>query len=309
MIGNADKLLCNADRISRYLSGRAVVPVTVEIHPSGSCNQACSYCDHHHRGGSMMGSAQLNRIVRECQLMGVRGLVWSGGGEPLLNQRFQLLPEIVVPSGLITNGSVRMRPGFWKMFRWVRFSVDTFNPSEYAMIRGTTMKKCLRENIIAAVGKTNVGVQAVACRGVDLVRFVVMAKSLGVGYVQIRPNENSDGDLYWPEDMLRECAVLSDSKFKVIARNDKIREMAHPCVAGHFGLTVDVNMKCHVCGCTGSPDVEIGDLNHQTLASVVLGQRRTDVLRSLDGATCPHMCKGSNINAAFAGRVEHCEFL
>ncbi len=308
MIGNADKLLCHADRISRYLAGRPVVPITVEIHPSGECNQACVYCDCCHRNDVMMGSPQLNRIMRECQLMGVCGIVWSGGGEPLLNQRFQLLPELIVPSGLITNGSIRMQSNFWQMFRWVRFSVDTFNPSEYNRIRGVPLKKYLKENIESASGVTDVGIQAIVCEGVDLVSFVQEAKSRGVTYVQIRPNENTDNP-YWPVNVLRECESLANVGFDVIVRDDKIGSRVNSCVAGHFGITVDVNMKCHVCGCTGSPNVEIGDLKHQTFASVVFGQRRADVLRSLDGSSCPVSCKGANINAAFAGNLFHCEFL
>ena len=306
MIGNADKILGWSDRLRDYLNGGPVVPVTLEVQPSGKCNQKCKYCDGHNMNGHTMSRCDISRIVDESIGVGVGGIVWSGGGEPLLNNDFTSFPIRGIKSGLITNGSVAMPCDFWRQFSWVRFSVDSMQADEYHSVRGVEMPSCLKDNITAAGNVTYTGIQAVATRGIPIGPLVEAAKNMGVGYIQIRPDERSEHP-YWPEMELASCQ--GDCGIDVIVRNDKRAKRSWPCVAGNFMMTIASDMTCHICSCAGSPATRFGDLRDSSLSDIVYSQQRAEAIDMAGGRSCPIMCKGANINRAFAGDVKHARFL
>jgi len=308
MIGNATKLFSHPDRLEAFWRGLPVVPVTVEIRPTDRCNQKCAYCSRHSHAS--MSFAELARIFTECAELGVRGFVFSGGGEPLL-----ALPDdlgTVMPCGLITNGSVLKSAAFWRQFTWVRFSVDSFDPALYQKLRGVPFPDDLLRNIRHAQGRTCVGVQMVVTEDTKehVVEFVEAADDAGAEYVQVRPREDIPNPPWPSDEELSRAEALATDDFGVLVRRDKIGvDMSGPCHAGSFMLTILPDLTCAVCSCTGAQTAVVGSLRKQTLREIVYGQRRSKVLGDLRTELCPPNCKGANINRALSNCGTHAEFL
>ena len=298
MIGNASKLMCWPDRLAAYWASSPVIPVTVEIQVTNRCNQSCVYCP----GGSAgdMSQRELAVIMAQCSELGVGGLVFSGGGEPLLSGAMRCRKHL--PSGLITNGSIPMPREFWAQFDWVRFSVDSCVPEEYQAIRGVPMPECLEPNIRAAARVTTAGVQAVVTGlPVDLDKLARFAKDCGAEYLHIRPREGAVPGFILP--------VSPVDGLEIISRSDKFRKQTGRCVAGNFIMTIAPDLKCYVCACAGARRVLVGDLTEETLRDVVMGERRVAALGHADTALCPPGCKGLGINLELESCWKHSLFL
>lgn len=301
MIGNASKLLRHPDRLADLWSGTPVVPVTMELHLTNRCNQACQYCHIKHSACDLFA---VRDIIRQAEDLSVCGIVLGGGGEPLLGQMSEVMHS-TIPMGLITNGSVETDASVFNRFGWVRFSVDSCVPSTYMAIRGADMPGCLIGNISAAARITTTGVQMVI--GKENINDVpiMAAWSLGLGahYLHVRPDDY--GGEYWPP----EEHLKANYGFPVIARTEKLAYgPVKVCYAGHFGMTITADGRCWVCACD-RPRFCVGDLNHQTLSDVVYSDHRRDVLAALDPSGCPVRCRGAAINQAIAESEKHCQWL
>lgn len=300
MIGNASKLLCHPDRLTDFRAGRAVIPITVELHISDRCIQKCSYCRIGHNG-QVMSRAMIRSILVECEELGICGILLSGGGEPLLGHinEFQ---DTTIPCGLITNGVI---PASLRHFSWVRFSVDSRDPATYRAIRGADMPTCLEDNIHSA---SYAGVQMVICNeNISQCRDMAeWSKGLGAKYLHIRPDDFADNPPWPTEQQLADAQI---GGIDIIARRDKLGdEVGDECSAGHFMMTIAVDGKCYVCAC-GKLRYEIGDLTNDTLEDVIWGQKRARILEAINPANCNARCKGRNINVALSTCGHHGDFL
>lgn len=309
MIGNASKLLNYPDRLDAFWANKPVIPITVEIHPTNKCNQNCSYCSIRH-DNTTMTPEQLAYVVEQCKNIGIRGLVFSGGGEPLLG-RLESALCTTLPCGLVTNGGVEIDKKIFSAFRWVRFSVDSCDKETYQRIRGVEWPECLEDNIRVAAKQSCVGIQMVITEQnighcFDMVPW---ARSLGADYLQIRPDDYNDNFVWLGELQQKELLAASRDDFRIILRQDKIGVRKTPrCMAGHFTITVTADLNCWICACE-RPRFLLGSLKNESLRDVVFGPRRKKQLANAFTQDCPRMCRGANINSALWECGLHSEFL
>src|SRR5689334_14804502 len=106
------KVLTHVDRLASWKAGKQTAPVTVEWDLTNVCSLGCTGCHfaHTHVKGPWMGRAVLplayeggtgdfadvalvKRGLRDMKHAGVKGIVWSGGGEPTLHPNW---PEVIV---------------------------------------------------------------------------------------------------------------------------------------------------------------------------------------------------------------------
>ncbi len=308
MIGNASKLFCHPERLSAFWDSEPVVPITVEIHPTNKCNQACRYCTVPHNDVTM-GDAELADLLDQCKDICVEGVVFSGGGEPLLGPTET---NREMPTGLITNGSVKPKDeSLWGRFEWVRFSVDTSDSDMYEVLRGVPMPDCLCSNIATAAKLTTVGVQMVLTPATvsGCLSLLIWAKSLGADYLHIRPDECTENPTWLSRSQRRVLEDEAGDKLELIVRDDKHDMVRSPkCHAANFILTVGADLNCWVCAC-GSQRTWLGDLRRQSLADIVFGKRRAEAIAFIDANECPRMCKGAGINAVLEECRRHSDFL
>jgi radical SAM protein with 4Fe4S-binding SPASM domain len=86
-------------------------PVSVEIHPTAKCNHRCVHCSYKERNESRVSIPKeiMDKLIDSVINMGVRGVYFSGGGEPTLYPQLEhyiaKLYDNGVECAIITNGS------------------------------------------------------------------------------------------------------------------------------------------------------------------------------------------------------------
>jgi len=141
----ADKMFLHSDRIAQWQAGELPPPVTVELDLTNLCNHACPGCTFSHLVNVDKSSIPFElalRIVKELGEFGVKGLTFSGGGEPLVygEARIIWLAAAAKAAGmdvaLITNGSLLRSERLLELCKWVRVSLDGYDAETFERFHG-----------------------------------------------------------------------------------------------------------------------------------------------------------------------------
>lgn len=151
----SDKMFQYLDRLNVGLQankygGLFPMPVTVELDLTNTCNHACPGCTFDYlvnKDHSQIPYALAIKIIAELASLGVRGLTFSGGGEPLLYGVDRVLDLMKraragsVQTALITNGSLLRNPAFLELCAWVRISLDAYDSDTFRRFHGRYEKE------------------------------------------------------------------------------------------------------------------------------------------------------------------------
>lgn len=155
-----------------------------------------------------MPAELLSRIIDNLARVGVRGLIWTGGGEPLVNKH---TPEAIqranaagMKNGMFTNGAL-LTPEIARVLvhncEWIRFSIAAGTRPEYHRIQGVDDFEKVRRNIemivnIAREEQAPVGLGATMLLHKSslptFLPYVEMCRDLGLSFAQGKPNNNYD---------------------------------------------------------------------------------------------------------------------
>lgn len=133
-----------------FLAGEAqkVLPITAEFVPTLACPMRCENCTYkeqrrlaRQRGVSLqMSLPQMKELIRRCREFGVKAMIFTGGGEPLVNRHtlegMRYAANLGLQVGLFTNGLLlspeksefllrEVRPAF------IRVSLDAITPETH----------------------------------------------------------------------------------------------------------------------------------------------------------------------------------
>jgi len=215
----------NSDReyIERLLSGKPVSSRIVEIHATkGTCNYNCVMClwsdknKHTYRTKNMEGSGLMSlddwkKILTEIKNLGARTVVFSGGGEPLLNRDFFPLIEFAHNIGFATQLYTN---GFYLRglteYEWdqilamerIRFSIHSPFEKQYSQIIGVPSSigalTRVRENLQDLIMKRNnkksktaigIGFVIQAINFNQIIEMADFAKQAEVDFLDLRSDE------------------------------------------------------------------------------------------------------------------------
>jgi radical SAM protein with 4Fe4S-binding SPASM domain len=210
---------------------RDVMPVTVQLIPSLYCNFSCPRCCY---GGSkenikalgerkamLMDADTMAAIIDRLSDSGIKGIVFTGGGEPTLNAHLidgmRYAVQKGIKAGLFTNGSLLTETKIFQLLEleptFIRVSLDAGTLEVHRLLHGYTDKhnyfpKVLENIERLAKGKlhrkanTTIGI-GVTVEPVNLNDLVEVAKRLceivsrsprgGVDYLAFRPTVNYQG--------------------------------------------------------------------------------------------------------------------
>ncbi len=122
------------EAMSAYRKGLPYTIISTHISPEGSCNLRCSYCSVHERKRTeRLPLGVIKDYILALRIEGLKAVILTGGGEPTLYPEFNelvkwLVEQMHLEVGLITNGTMThiVDPGVWKLFTWIRVSLNTF---------------------------------------------------------------------------------------------------------------------------------------------------------------------------------------
>lgn len=218
-IDPAGKVFAHLDRVAGWRAGQTPAPVTIEIDLSNRCDLGCAGCHfahthtrgpwsatagrslpvHQDRGGDLADTALILRLLREAATIGVRGVVWSGGGEPTLHPEWRLLVSEAADAGLeqgmYTHGGLLDRasaPFLADLASWVVVSLDAVDAASYS-----TYKRVPSARFEAACHGVRWMTDRAAVVGVSFLlseanwiqapRMLELARELGATYATFRP--------------------------------------------------------------------------------------------------------------------------
>jgi len=212
------KFLCHPDRVLDFLVGRwrEIRPVTAELVPSLECPLRCPHCTYafwkeasSSAGRRLMAKSDMFACLDKMRSFGIKGVIFTGGGEPFANEHTVAgviyASELGLEAGVFTNGYLvdpRDIPRIVTSAAFLRLSLNAVSEDVYQRFHGiegqsplsTVMRnvvllaraaKCVRMRfgIGVVVNEVNVGDL------IDVASFVagVAKKEGGISYVGFRP--------------------------------------------------------------------------------------------------------------------------
>lgn len=334
---NADeKILQYLDKLDYFFNGHKTLIVT-EFDLTNRCNNKCPGCCGVNENRAELSRRQVDLIVESLAGMGNRGVILSGGGEPLISPQFsyavQALRSRGMKLGLNSNG-LALTEGLAELIadhcEYFRVSLDAASPELYQKTHGmppaafekTVENLRLFARVKRARGsRVSFGVGFLTSRDTasEMEDFVKLVRDCGADFAQFRP---FTGDLLdvTPE-YLRLKEVYETPDFGVRASMQKYREMKSggarnytKCRGMFFSTVITADAKVFAC------------LHHRQEEKYYLGQitdsvsledifrsaRMREVYETIDCGECPSMCRNDVFNRTLntlSLDVTHAEFL
>jgi len=328
---SSDKILKHLDSVNEWLQGRNPPPITVELDMTNRCNHRCSECVANYfriADNSSLSLKVAKNIIRQLAENKIKGLIFTGGGEPLCNlyilEAIELARSRGLDLGFITNGALINEKSariILKNCTWLRVSLDAASPEIFKLAHGmdgcefnkvigniellVRMKKMLKSTCVIGVG-------FLTCDNTvsDMVKAAILTKKLGVDYLQFRPMQIHRGgkfDYHWTDvqDKISECLKYSGNGFQVLyslhkyemAKDPRFGRYYQKCYGQQFATVIAADAKVYVCcHLRGYDKYCFGDLKKNSFRKVWNSKRRTAVVNKIDFRDCIPLCRDNTFN-------------
>ena len=282
LIIDGTKVGWHRDRVEAWHRGERVAPITMDVAWTRRCNAACDFCAAKTQA-SASPSLDIPRDVafqflEDAAEIGVKGVSLISDGESSLvdyyAESIEYAAKLGLKIGLGTNGINFDRALLERIMphvTYLRFNFSAGERKRYAEIMGVKEPIYDRviENIRDAVdivrsgkAQTNLNMNLVSDPkdGDQLMPFSLLAKSLGVHYGVIKHCfVDDDGMLKvkvedYPKviEIMKECEKLTDDKFRLVAKWNRIGEGSKrdykECYGPRFILQMSGNGLIAPCG-------------------------------------------------------------
>lgn len=330
---DSHKLIYHPEVVYRWLKGENIYPVEIEISPSGACNHRCVFCAVDYIGykPNFLDKDLILRDVLQMSKKGLKSVICSGEGEPLLNKD---LPDIVngikkcgVDVAMSSNGVLFTKEKAkecLEAFSWIRFSIASMENQSYDKIHRSQKNDLdkVKVNLEEAVRikrdrglKTTLGVQCLLLPD-NMFKISDMAKQLrelGVDYLTIKPYSqhlhsiNSFAADYDASlELENEVQQYETENFKVFFRANAIKNVHHEkryrqCLGLPFMTHIDAKGNIWPCVAhIGTKAFCYGNIYEQTFEEIWEGKKRQDIMQQLNALdinkACRQACRLEEIN-------------
>jgi MoaA/NifB/PqqE/SkfB family radical SAM enzyme len=333
---NADeKILRYTDKLDYFFNGHKTL-VIAELDLTNKCNNACPGCCGVKENGAELNQSQIDKIVKSLAGIDCKGVILSGGGEPLISPLFTYALEQLrfhgIKVGLNSNGLALDKDKIeviLKHCEYFRVSLDAASAGMYKKTHGMpaeTFEKVIENCRVFARRKRETGKNISYGIGfltnketiAELEDFVILCKEIGADFAQFRPFTGDLADITAKYSELKK--QHETETFFVRASVQKYREMdkeqTRPyakCRGMFFSTVITADAKVFAClHYRQNPDYFLGDLNSCTLSEIFRSDRVKAVYEKTDCLKCPPFCRNDVFNRTLytlANDVTHKEFL
>lgn len=332
---DSHKLLYHPKRVAQWLNEENVYPLYFEIGPSGRCNHRCIFCafDYLKYQGPFIEKGALASFLSESATVGVKSVLYSGEGEPLLHQdiaeiilqteKFGIYVALSTNGVLFNNSLARQTLG---SLTWIRFSLDAATKETHGKIHrcpegdfGLIIKnlsdavKIKRQNNYACT----IGVQFILLpeNHHEAIKLAAMTGDMGVDYLTIKPFYRRPMSYHTPDrdfhytDLLAlddDLQKLASDQFKVIFRARAMEKLEdekkeyEQCLGLPFAAHIDAKGDMYTCSAfVGDKNFCYGNICQSSFSEIWEGEKRKDVLlrvAEMDISQCHRNCRLDEIN-------------
>ena len=277
------KIFHHREILNRIEKGERCNPLYIRIKPTNVCNHNCYYCHYknayltldEYNPADYIPHDKMMEIIDDMGEMGVKAVTFSGGGEPLAYPFIEETMEKIVEKGIdlsiITNGSMLMgkKAEILARAKWVRISIDSIVPENYAKIRGISdnAMEILLNNIKEFARIKNddceLGINFVIGKEnyKEITEVANTMKELGVNHVKFAPlfsNETEEYHKDIKEEVITNLSRLSErlnsDKFKIIDlytsdfdNYEVFKRTYSRCPIKEFVCIIAANSKVYYC--------------------------------------------------------------
>jgi radical SAM protein with 4Fe4S-binding SPASM domain len=332
---DSHKLVYHISRVHQWLKGQNIYPIYIEIGLFGGCNHRCIFCafDFLKYKPDILDEDCLKKFIREAGKKGVKAVLYSGEGEPLLHNNATGIITFTKKAGidvaLVTNGVLFGKDkaeALLKHLTWLKVSLDAGSEKTYAIIHRTrkedfnTVIRNLKEAVkIKNTNRYNcsIGVQFLLLPQ-NYRESLALAKILspmGIDYLVIKPycqhplSNNSISPKFKYKNLLyleEELKRYSRKDFHVIFRSNTMKkiEAAKPygqCLGLPFATHITAKGDVYPCSnFVGKEDFVFGNICNKSFEDIWNGQRRRKIMDKIykkwDVRSCRNACRLDEIN-------------
>jgi GTP 3',8-cyclase len=325
------KIFYHPEKIVEYKDGLRPFPTTLEVDLTNACNHKCSFCfyaDNLNRrvvNGENLPPAKLDinllkERITEAAKLGVKGVSFSGGGEPLAHSGFSEILEHTrrqnIDCGLITNGSLMSRriESLANNLQWVRVSMAGGDRASYSSVQGLDHFDLVLENVALLRKESkelNIGIRVLVTQN-NLSSVLALSKllvELNVNYLQLAPDQyTEDNGEFWGSQNTREVfsnveEVLNSSNIKLLTTTFlKTQEKLHyprTCYAHFFQTVLTAEGDLIFCkNARGVGKYILGNINQNTLTEIWNSEKVLNIEKGIKPSNCGLFCRCMALNIA-----------
>jgi len=280
--------LARNERLTKYLNGDKILPIHIEISPSGRCNANCDWC-FYKQDNQLIDTEALLKTIKEIEPF-VQAITWTGGGEPTLHPDFRKFIKNNLKQGLFTNGlKVNYDPS---IFEWIRVSQTD---KEWSIENLKKLRECKTLGMcINYLGDVE-----------NIKESLKIAKEVGVDYLQVRPAlsvGNNPTSIERP-NLEDELLLITDYKFEECSKERTYTK----CEGYHFIPFIWQNGDIDVCAYhKGNPKFNLGNIYNESITNIL-----KKAPKYVEVEDCQICCKNHEINKLISNmrKLEDIDFV
>lgn len=302
-------------------------PRFVSIDPCSVCNFKCPHCNANEalsQFNNKMDQVLMDKIVKLLSKWNIRAICIGGGGESLLNplsfNLIDILSQIGIDVGVVTNGSNLINQEILLKCKWIGVSVDAATSKTYQIMKGIDGK--LFHKVIYDMSKLTGKGTEISYKYLlhpnnchEVYESIRIAKDIGCNLIHIRPgaepwftnesswNFNEKQIQQVQENIQKGRDDFEDDKFKVYGITHKfnsnwsIKKSFEKCWACFVTCYIDARGIIGLC-CDRRGDKKI-ELCHIDEIDTYWGSDKHRAIHDkIEVEKCPR-CTYSHINEIF----------
>lgn len=318
------KVLLHQEKLQQIDHDKLLMPVTCEIDlTDGFCNNKCKHCffgTNHKTDPIFIDTKVIKQIIKELYDNGCKAIEFTGGGEPTTHPDIYEILEYSISLGLdvglITNGLLLDKIiEIAKYLKFIRVSLDASCRETYNIVHGVDCFEIVINNIKTVLktidrNKVGIGFLIVPDNISDIYQASVLAKCLGVRFIQYRPATlpyEVKQDIWSQaiseikksiEHNASDTLQIFDAGVKWIHVNEKRRY--NKCHTSVLVAVIKANGDMPLCVLKRNDSNSIiGNIYNGGFMKNWFSERHSQLINNIDVNHCPKPCKHDSYNIVY----------
>jgi MoaA/NifB/PqqE/SkfB family radical SAM enzyme len=255
------------------------------------------------------------KILSGLSGAGVKSVVLSGGGEPLLNPNFDKIVDcgysLGLDLGIYTNGANidKFVNTLNTKMKFVYVSLDAASRETYLKTKGVDLFEHVLNNVSLLCerkGKAKIGLGFLVSPDNlhEIDEFTTFLEKFPVDYIQFRPAIIEATDNSWLAKAIgtllrhkgKDRIIIAWYKFIDLLQKNAGRTYSK-CLGHNFLGGISADGTVWIClNYRYREGYDVGNLKEQTFKEVWNGEKRRQVTQKINLAECPRLCRPHELN-------------